>query len=93
MRWFHEPQVEIGEDVGVVEQYRFIAVKQRTCFQQPSAGVEQSVAFVANGTGCTGGQHRSVYCAAAMAARLREKFAGQPIAVTETHREQPSLRP
>ncbi|GFI05545.1 nucleotide-binding protein YvcJ [Muribaculaceae bacterium] len=43
--------------------------------------------------GCTGGQHRSVYCAAAMAARLREKFAGQPIAVTETHREQPSLRP
>ena len=34
--------------------------------------------------GCTGGQHRSVYCAEHLAARLAEKY---DIKITVTHRE------
>ena len=37
--------------------------------------------------GCTGGQHRSVYCAEQMAENLREKY-GDKIALHLTHREQ-----
>lgn len=38
--------------------------------------------------GCTGGQHRSVYCAEAMARHLSESFAGREVAVNLYHREQ-----
>lgn len=38
--------------------------------------------------GCTGGQHRSVYSAEAMARHLQEKFAGRDLAVNLYHREQ-----
>lgn len=41
------------------------------------------------GFGCTGGQHRSVYCAEHLAAHLAERFPD--VHVTLTHREQPSL--
>lgn len=41
-----------------------------------------SVAF-----GCTGGRHRSVYCAERMAAHLAQKYAGQEIDILLIHRE------
>lgn len=41
------------------------------------------------GFGCTGGQHRSVYCAEHLAAHLSERFPD--VHVVLTHREQPSL--
>ena len=37
--------------------------------------------------GCTGGQHRSVYCAQHMAEHIAEKFAGRDIKVKLIHRE------
>lgn len=37
--------------------------------------------------GCTGGQHRSVYCAEHLAAHLMERFAGADIGVNLYHRE------
>jgi RNase adaptor protein for sRNA GlmZ degradation len=36
--------------------------------------------------GCTGGQHRSVYCAESLARHLSEKYPG--VHVSLTHREQ-----
>lgn len=39
--------------------------------------------------GCTGGQHRSVYCAEAMARHLREKFPAEQLAINLYHRERP----
>jgi len=38
--------------------------------------------------GCTGGRHRSVYCAEALAAHVKEKYGAR---VELTHREQPEL--
>lgn len=37
--------------------------------------------------GCTGGQHRSVYCAEALAKHLRDKFSPEELAVNLYHRE------
>jgi len=37
--------------------------------------------------GCTGGQHRSVYCAQHMAEHIAEKFAGQDVRIRLIHRE------
>lgn len=61
------------------------------CFALVDASVERyvkrgftdlQVAF-----GCTGGQHRSVYSAEAMAKHLQEKFPGTEVAVNLYHRE------
>ena len=38
--------------------------------------------------GCTGGRHRSVYCAERIAAELAERFAGRQIRIRLVHREQ-----
>ena len=38
--------------------------------------------------GCTGGQHRSVYCAEALSHRIKEHF---DVLVSTIHREQPQL--
>lgn len=39
--------------------------------------------------GCTGGQHRSVYCAEHLAAHIRENFPADQVAVNLIHREHP----
>lgn len=40
------------------------------------------------GFGCTGGRHRSVYCAEHLAQMLREKFSEEKVEILVTHREQ-----
>lgn len=81
-----EPVVEFMESNGDVESFLEAA------FSMVDGSVEVylrrgftslSVAF-----GCTGGRHRSVYCAERMASHLAEKFAGKEIDTVLIHREQ-----
>ena len=81
-----------GRDTPVIEFLENsgeIAVFLESCYALVDASVERyiergftslSVSF-----GCTGGQHRSVYCAEHLAHHIHEKF-GVPVRLT--HREQ-----
>lgn len=39
-------KIDVGKDVGIVHQERFVAVQKRTCFLYPAACVEQHIPFV-----------------------------------------------
>ena len=45
----HIGEIQIGENIGIVSQKRFVALKEVTGFKDSAAGVEQEVAFVADG--------------------------------------------
>ena len=45
----HIGEIQVGEDIGIMCQKRFVALKEVTGFKYSAAGVEQEVAFVADG--------------------------------------------
>ena len=45
----HIGEIQVGENIGIMCQKRFVALKEVTGFKDSAAGVEQEVAFVADG--------------------------------------------
>jgi len=80
-----EPVITFLEDEGVITELlehakAIVAISIETYLKREFTDL--MVSF-----GCTGGRHRSVYCAEKMAAYIRETFA---VEVTLTHHQQAS---
>lgn len=84
-----------AEVVNFLEERGEVQPFLRSCEALTDAAVERYVARgftrLAVSFGCTGGRHRSVYCAEAMARHLSERF-GSAVRVRLVHREQGAER-
>ncbi|MCM1319681.1 MAG: phosphotransferase [Muribaculaceae bacterium] len=83
-----------GRDTPVIEflEYRgevqpFLAAAQALTFPAVERYISRGFSSLQIGFGCTGGRHRSVYCAEHLATAIAKKFKGQ-VRVTLNHREQ-----
>ena len=85
-----EPVREFLEPYGEVET--FLAHCQALVSASIDRYCQRGFTDLQVAFGCTGGQHRSVYCAERMAKRLRDSYPFDQVAIVLTHREQPQLR-
>ena len=90
---YPEYQAYTGKDRPVIEYLRdkpavdsFLGHAQAIVTQSIDKYLERHFTHLQVYFGCTGGQHRSVYCAEQLAARLRQAYPQVNIVVT--HREQ-----
>lgn len=79
------PVMEFLEERGEVQPF----LKNALALTEPAVARYLSRGFsnLQIGFGCTGGQHRSVYCAEHMARMLREIFPEDEVAIRLCHRE------
>jgi aminoglycoside/choline kinase family phosphotransferase len=89
---FEEYKTATGRDPSVIAFLsdqpgvgEFLSGSFKLVDQSINAYLERKFTHLMVGYGCTGGQHRSVYCAESLAAHLRQKF---PVNVVLKHREQ-----
>lgn len=80
------PVIDFLEERGEVQ----IFLKNALSLVEPAVAryVARGFSGLQVGFGCTGGRHRSVYCAEHMARKLRELFPEDEVAVHLCHREQ-----
>lgn len=80
-----KPVIEFLEERGEVQP--FLEAARQLADPAVSRYVQRGFTSLQIGFGCTGGRHRSVYCAEKMARHLADKF-GDKIKLTLIHREQ-----
>lgn len=78
--------IDFLEERGEVQQFLAGAMS----LVKPAAGryAERGFTHLQVGFGCTGGRHRSVYCAEHLARMLRESFPADKVEILLLHREQ-----
>jgi len=74
------------EEKGEVQTYLSAAYRMGDAHVRKY--LERGLSHLMFSFGCTGGQHRSVYCAGKMAEHLVAEFAGERVIVRLNHREQ-----
>lgn len=79
------PVIEFLENRNEVKS--FLEAAMSLCDSSVERYISRGFTHLQIGFGCTGGQHRSVYCAERVARHLKEKF-GSEIFLTLHHREQ-----
>ena len=48
MKVVHGFQIQVGEDIGIVDDKRFIAIKEFSCLHQATSRIEKQVALITN---------------------------------------------
>ncbi len=78
--------IDFLEERGEVQKF----LKNAAALTLPAVDryIKRGFSSLQIGFGCTGGRHRSVYCAEHLAHTIAERFAGQPLTVRLIHREQ-----
>lgn len=84
------PVIEFLEERGEVQQYVDNAI--RIVSHHIDTYIRRGFTSLQIWFGCTGGQHRSVYCASSLAKRIMDIY-NDKINVQLIHREQPHLQP
>ena len=80
------PVIEFLEERGEVQQ--FLQGAFGLVAPAVSRYVQRGFSSLQIGFGCTGGRHRSVYCAEHLARMLRERFGAEQVRILLIHREQ-----
>jgi len=80
------PVIDFLEERGDVQRF----LRGVMSLTEPAVAryVQRGFSDLQVGFGCTGGRHRSVYCAEHLAVMLRECFSPEDVEIVVTHREQ-----